>query len=233
MDIKRMLDYCAGLEKHNDRGWFHENHKWYEEARADFIALLDQVRFAVIENAPELANGLMYMQAKDWIYRIARDMRFYKDKPPYIPAFRAYIAADRKSWLPIGYFLRIAPGSSCFGTGLWCEDTQRTNRVRDYISENFEEFRAALDHSGLEISGNRLKTMPRGYSTDDPAAEWLKFRDWSVICDLDDSQITDADGFCAMVGELTSRMEPVRRFFLDAATSIQTQKQIFEDFYNG
>lgn len=227
-----MLDYCAELDKHNDRAWFHENHKWYEKAKADFVELLERLRFEIINNAPDLTNDLMHMQAKDWMYRVARDMRFYKDRPPYNPSFRAYIAADRKSWMPIGYFIRIAPGGSCFGTGLWCEDTQRTNMVRDYISENFPDFRAALSHSGLALTGRALKTMPRGYSAEDPAAEWLKLKDWSLIAELDDDAVSDAEKICTTVSELTARMEPMRKFLLSAAVNARTEKQILEKFYN-
>ena len=42
MPFDRMLDYCADLRDHNERAWFHENHRRYEEARADFLRLLDQ-----------------------------------------------------------------------------------------------------------------------------------------------------------------------------------------------
>ena len=50
--------------------------------------------------------------------------------------------------MPIGYFLMIAPGSSCFGTGLWCESTAAVNHVREYIQrttgEDFRSWRTGL-----------------------------------------------------------------------------------------
>ena len=105
MPFDRMLSYCDHLRSHNDQTWFHENHRRYEEARKDFLSLLDQLRYAIAEASPEIGGDILYMDARDWVYRIARDMRFYKNVPPYNPSFRAYISADRKSWLPIGYFL--------------------------------------------------------------------------------------------------------------------------------
>lgn len=117
MDFSNMLAYCEALDLHNDRAWFHENHRQYEQACADFLSLLDMLRFSIAECAPRLAPDIKYMEARDWVYRIARDMRYYKNMPPYDPSFRAYISRDRKSWLPIGYCIRIAPGNSRFGTG--------------------------------------------------------------------------------------------------------------------
>ena len=227
-----MLDYCAALEAHNDRTWFHENHAWYDKARADYARLLEMLRFTIAGSAPALSDDILYMSVKDWTYRIARDMRYYKDKPPYNPSFRAYISSDRKSWLPIGYFLRIAPGSSCFGTGIWLEDTSSMNIIRDFICARFEEFSSTLTDNGLEITGSKLKTVPRGYSPEDPAADLIRFKNWAVIEDISDSRLTTFEDFEALVRSLVERMEPFRLLLLDAARSGRTYKSELENFYN-
>lgn len=231
MDFDRMLKYCADLEAHNERPWFHANHKQYETARKDYLELLEAVRFAIAESAPQLAPDILYGQAKDWMYRIARDMRYHHNLPPYNAAFRAYISPDRKSWLPIGYFLRIAPGSSCFGTGLWCESTADINRIRDYIQEHFDEFDSLLRKCPVPLSGEQLKSMPRGYSADNPAAEWLKYKNWEIIYHLPDSVLTTFSDFDKLIRTLTVQMEPMRLFLLKAARSKPSQKQIYQTFY--
>lgn len=231
MDFEHMLKYCADLEAHNERPWFHENHKQYETVRKDYLELLEVVRFAIAESAPQLAPDILYGQAKDWMYRIARDMRYHHNLPPYNAAFRAYISPDRKSWLPIGYFLRIAPGSSCFGTGLWCESTADINRIRDYIQEHFDEFDSLLQECPISLSGEQLKSMPRGYSADSPAAEWLKYKNWEIIYHLPDSVLTTFSDFDKLIRTLTVQMEPMRLFLLKAARSKPSQKQIYQTFY--
>ena len=35
MDFSRMLGYTEALSKNNDRTWFHDNHKQYEQAQED------------------------------------------------------------------------------------------------------------------------------------------------------------------------------------------------------
>ncbi len=217
VDLHRMLDYCAALDAHNDRDWFHLHHKEYELARADFFDLLEQLRFAVADADPLLAPDLLYMRARDWAYRIPRDMRIHKNAPPYQPSFRAYFASDRRSWKPIGYFLRIAPGQSCFGTGLWCEDTPSTNRVRLYIQRNWEELLSRLAENGLELSGDKLKTMPRGFDPTHPAAEWVRHRNWSVLFSIPDAELTGSDALEERVREMVRRLMPLRVYLLAAA----------------
>ena len=217
MDCKRMLKYCGDLDAHNDRAWFHAHHREYELAKEDFRSLLSRLRFAVSEGDPDLAGDLMYMDPKDWTYRIPRDMRIHRDAPPYQPSFRAYISRDRKSWQPIGYFLRLAPGISCYGTGLWCESTAATNRVREFIGRNWEELDELLRENDLHLSGSSLKTMPRGFSADHPAAGWLKLREWMVLYDLEDRELGSFDDFADRVREMTEKLHPLRLYLLEAA----------------
>lgn len=87
-DFGRMLAYCDALSKNNERPWFHENHKWYEDAKADYEELLELMRFYVSEAAPTLSSDVMYMRVKDWMYRVPRDARVKNGKPPYNPSFR-------------------------------------------------------------------------------------------------------------------------------------------------
>jgi len=226
MPFERMLSYCADLRDHNERAWFHENHGRYEEARADFLRLLEQLRYVIAEGAPELSGDILYMNAKDWMYRIARDMRYYKDRPPYNPSFRAYISADRKSWLPIGYFLSVAPGETLFGTGMFLEETAAVNRVRDYIAANRAEWEGLLAAGGLTLEGDRLKTVPRGYAPDHPAAKWLRYKNWLATFRFPDAELGGFDAFAARVAALLPRLEPFRKFLLAAGLSAQSRREV-------
>ncbi|MCD8129567.1 MAG: DUF2461 domain-containing protein [Oscillospiraceae bacterium] len=222
-----MLHYCALLEQHNERTWFHENHDMYEAARRDFTELVDLLKYRVAENAaPELAEVLLFVNAKDLLYRIPRDMRIYRNQPPYNPSWRAYLAASRHSVYPVGYFLMIAPGNrSHFGTGAWCPDSKWLRRVRTYISENFDQFSNALEQCGyplIQDEGTKLKRVPAGFDPDDPAGEYLKYKEWYAIASFDDCELTDYDSFADRIAATVRRMEPLRRFF-DGAFSRRAQ----------
>lgn len=228
MDFKNILTYCGKLGANNDRTWFHNNHGEYDVARKEFLAFLDMFRFQLSEEASDIGKSIMYMEPREWMYRVARDMRFHKNGPPYNPAFRAYIAADRKSWLPIGYFLRICPGSSCFGTGLWCDTTAKMNNIRKYISLHYDEFLEALKEGNMQLGGEKLKTMPRGFSADDPAAEYIKHKSWDMIFFIPDENIGSFEDFSELLMQYVKRMEPMRKFLLKAANYVDNKRPEFE-----
>lgn len=228
MNFNNILNYINALSCNNDRTWFHENHGEYEKARRDFLSFLDMFRYKLNEEAPDIGKSIMYMEPREWMYRIAKDMRFHKNGPPYNLAFRAYISSDRKSWLPIGYFLRICPGSSCFGTGLWCDSTAKMNGVRQYISLHYDEFKKALSEGGISLGGERLKTMPKGFSHDDPAAEYIKHKSWEMILFIPDEDICDFENFAQLLIYYVRRMEPMRRFLLKASSHVENKRPEFE-----
>ena len=218
MDFERMLRYCALLEQHNDRPWFHENHGLYEEAKRDFTELTEQLKYTVAEHAGSaLSERLLFVPAKNMLYRIPRDMRIYKHQPPYNPSFRAYIAPDRHAVWPVGYFYQVQPGDrSHFGTGGWCPDADWLRKVRACISENFDRFSIALADCGLPLSGEKLQRVPAGFDPGDPAGEYLKYKEWFVSASFRDAELDSFDAFAGRVAALVERMEPLRRFFDDA-----------------
>lgn len=221
MDFDRMLAYSAALKANNRREWFHEHHDEYVDAKGDFLQLLEMLRFSLSGASPELGQSIMHVPAKDWTYRTARDMRIYKNAPPYNPAFRAYISADRRSWAPIGYFLSIAPGESLFGTGMGFRETEALNRVRVYIAEHFEEFDAIRRENRLTIGGDTLKRTPCGYDDSHPAAEWIRHKSWLIMRTFPDAKLTSFASFCRMAANTVKKMEPMRLFLLRAAGAEQ------------
>ena len=179
MNFERILGYSAALEAHNERPWFHENHKWYEGAKDDFAELVELLKYRIAERVtPELAEGLIFAPAKNMIYRIPRDMRVYKHRPPYNPSFRAYFSPDKRAILPVSYYMAIQPGErSFFGTGAWTGgDRELLWQLREFISEQYERLEDALERSGCALMDGpeqKLKNVPRGFDPADPAAEYL------------------------------------------------------------
>lgn len=228
MNFDGIMQYCANLQLNNNRTWFHEHHDEYDKAKKDFFGFLDMLRFKINDESPDIGKSIMYMEPREWMYRVARDMRFHKNGPPYNPAFRAYIAADRKSWMPIGYYIRLYPGSSCFGTGLWCDSTAQMNTVRKYISLNYGEFCKILKKTGVVIGGDKLKTMPRGFSAEDPAAEYIKMKNWQMIYYIPDEDITTFEEFTELLGLYIKKSEPMRQFLLQAAKYTENKRPQFE-----
>ena len=215
MKFDNMLSYCRALELNNNRAWFHENHKQYEMAKEDFTDLVERVKFAAAERVDtDLRDRLIFADPKTMLYRIPRDARVYKSKPPYNPTWRAYISPDKKQLLPLGYFMMVAPGGlSHFGTGAWCPDSEYLRRVRDYIADTWEELDELIEESGLMLVGEKLKKVPRDFESDHPAGEYLKHKSWVFIENIPEEALSDDDKYMEYVCGLMDRMEPLRRYF--------------------
>ncbi len=234
MEFDAMLRYCTLLERNNNRTWFHdrENHAFYISAKEDFTALLLDLKFRLSEVvSPELAERLMYADPKKMQYRVPRDMRGAQGKPPYNPRWAADISGDRHALLPLGYYLHIQPGDrSMFGTGAWCWEPEMLLRVRRFISENYERFSAALADCGEPLFGDRLKKLPRGFTPEDPAAEFLKYKSWLVARRFTDAELRSFDGFVGDCVEAAARMEPLRVFFNDALRGVHRNPMEVSDW---
>lgn len=222
MDFDRMFNYSIQLELNNNRQWFHENHRQYEEAKDDFEELVELLKFTVANCASGLQDVIL-QSGKKMMYRIPRDVRVYRNAPPYNPTFRAYIAPDKRANLPMGYFIMIAPGDrSHFGTGVYTNDSTEILKVRDYIFENFHEIDSIISENNLKIEGEKLKKVPSAYPGDCEAGELLKHKSWYSVRYFKDSELNSFDDFLTDISEEIKRMEPFREFMTSALTGINT-----------
>ena len=105
---------------------------------------------------------------------------------------------------------------------------QLSNNIRKYISIHYDEFCDALNKSGMTIGGEKLKTMPRGFSADDPAAEYIKHKCWEMIFHIPDVDIGDFDEFSDLLIFYVKKMEPMRLFLLKAAQYVDNKRPEFE-----
>ena len=93
-------------------------------------------------------------------------------------------------------------------------------RVRTAISTQYLRFTDALAQSGCPLFGDRLKRVPRGFSEDEPAAEYLKYKSWLVSREFADDELQSFDGFVSECVAAAERMEPLRLFFNDALSGL-------------
>src|SRR3972149_5616008 len=108
MISKNILDFLKELKENNNRDWFQQNKKKYEVAKKGFEDFVKEFIPVIMEIDKEIG----YLEAKDCIFRIFRDVRFSKDKSPYKTNFGVFfVPGGRKSGFG-GYYLHIEPGSN-------------------------------------------------------------------------------------------------------------------------
>lgn len=185
------LSFLAELTDNNNREWFGENKKRYEDARINYINFLDEL----IKEMQEFEPVVQGQKGKDLLFRIYRDVRFSNDKRPYKDHFGAYIAeGGRKSLYP-GYYLHLAANDKSFlAGGLWMPPSDYLKAVRQEIDYNLDEFKAIVEAPAFkkkfgDLEGEKLKTTPKGYDKENPAIEYLRFKSWNAVMPIPDKVV--------------------------------------------
>ena len=175
---KDTLSFLARLKRNNRREWFNARKDEYDAVvRQPMLAVLEQLAIDMRKIAPELNVSPKSM------YRIYRDIRFSENKQPY----KTHVAAS--FWHRTlgkgggaGMYFHVEPDGTWVGGGMYAPDTSQLHRVREHIAGNVGRFKSiaesprftrALD-GGLE--GEQLQRVPRGFSKDHPASQYLRYR---------------------------------------------------------
>ena len=185
------ITFLQKLAKNNNKPWFDIHRDDYQAAKADYEALITEILAGLSVQEPLFKE----QQAKDCIFRIFRDVRFSKDKTPYKAHFGAFFSKGGRKFPGAGYYFHLEPGGKSFaGGGLWVPEAPLLKAVRQEIDYNFDEFSNIIENKKFsslfkKIDGEQLKTLPQGYTADNPAIEYLKMKSYTVSCKIPDADI--------------------------------------------
>lgn len=157
-------NFFKGLAAHNNKDWFHENKKMYEQnvkgAFANFLT--DLIKKIRTDYDPKLD-----LEVKDAVFRINRDIRFSNDKTPYKLHVSAVISrAGRKDLEDPGMYIQFGVGELWIGGGMYEPTKYNLEKIRAYIvkhpdkvkklsaDKNFQKFYGA-------IKGDAIKRIPK------------------------------------------------------------------------
>lgn len=184
------LQFLKDLAANNNREWFGEHKDRYHLAQQDVSDFVE----SLIEEIGKFDEDILKIDPKKSLFRIYRDVRFSVDKSPYKTNFGAALAqklAGRKA----GYYLHIEPGKSFLAGGLYCPQPGELKVIRKEISANAQEFKAIIENTtfrnnfrGLSVE-NKLKRVPNDYEKEDPMAEYLKLKSFTVSHPVSDEQL--------------------------------------------
>lgn len=207
------LDFLKKLEKNNNKAWFDKNRDAYEAAKADFETFVEAIKNQLAKIEPALAD----QKPKDMIFRIFRDVRFSKDKTPYKAHFGAYFSRAGRKSPDAGYYLHIQPDNKNFvAGGLWMPEGPLLKATRQEIDYNLEEFNSILKKAAFKklyksLEGEKLKTLPQGYTADNPAIEYLKMKSFIVSTKLEDKDLL-AKTAVSKINAAFNTMQPLVSF---------------------
>ncbi|MPZ17712.1 MAG: TIGR02453 family protein [Luteitalea sp.] len=172
------LRFLRALKRNNDRDWFKAHRDEYERSvRAPMVALIERLAEELQRFAPDLVAS-----PRESLYRIYRDTRFSADKSPlktYVSAVFPSRGLSKKNGA--GLYVEVTPSHVWAGGGIYRPQSRELLRIREHIAAHLDRFRAIVDSPRLArrtggVSGERLQRVPRGFSVDHPAAEYLKLK---------------------------------------------------------
>lgn len=215
---KSNLDFLNTLKKNNNREWFAENKSKYEDAHQNMIEFSDEVLNLLNQHDDiETPNG------KKSLYRIYRDVRFSKDKSPYKTHWGAYYKRATKHLRGGLGFHTESGGKTMVGGGFWGPNKEDLEHIRNQIAVDPEPLRKILksksfkEHFG-EMTGDQLKTAPKGFPKDHEAIELLRYKQFLMGKKFTDAEVLSPD-FSKKIDATFKAMRPFFDYFSDILTT--------------
>lgn len=167
------LDFYEALEADNTKVFWTENKQVYDEAvKAPMLALCDLL-------APEFGAAKMF--------RPHRDVRFSKDKSPYKTTASAVLYGDADG--AGAQYVQLSAAGLLLGAGYHEMASDQVQRFRESVDDDtlgtqLGDVLAGIEAAGHTVSGERLKTKPRGYADDHPRLDLLRYKTLTAMHDF-------------------------------------------------
>jgi uncharacterized protein (TIGR02453 family) len=209
----KTLAFLRALKRNNDREWFRARKPDYEaHVRLPMVAVIDQLAAEFARFAPE-----MIAEPRVSLYRIYRDTRFSEDKTPLKTHAAAHFPSRR---LPkgegAGLYFEIAPAWVWIGGGFYMPSTTALLAIREQIAAEPGRLprilrAAAFTRTFGELQGERLTRVPRGFRSDHPAAEQLRYKQFIAGREYP-AEFARSPGFVAELVRVFQAAMPLVRF---------------------
>ena len=215
MISKHSLEFLRDLKTNNNRDWFLENKKRYEEFKKDYHQLIQ----AFLEIMKPQDSNLELLEVKNCAFRINRDIRFSKNKAPYKTHLGIWMNTNQGNKNGPGYYIHIEKGSSFIAAGMYSPESDDLKKIRKEIAFFYEDLEAILNdknfkkfYSGLErTESNSLKNGPKDFDKEHPAIEFLKLKSFVAIHKIADGTLFN-ENFVKATAEKLIVLKPLLEF---------------------
>ncbi|WP_433869565.1 DUF2461 domain-containing protein [Saccharopolyspora sp. CA-218241] len=170
-----LVDFFEGLEADNSKAYWSDHLAHYrEQVRGPMEALLAELE-------PEFTGPGMAGK----VFRPHRDVRFSADRSPYKTHCGAVIERGRGGG---AYYVEVSAAGMLVAGGCFHAESDQLARFRGAVDaaphgERLRALLAELTGAGFRISGDVLRTRPRGVPADHPRLELLRHRTLHAVRD--------------------------------------------------
>ncbi len=209
------LKFYHDLRLNNNREWFQINRSRYEVAKDDYLQLAGNI----LERMKQVDFTLANLEPKNCVFRINRDIRFSPDKSPYKTHLGIVFSGDRNMSERAGYYLHIDEAGCFLAGGIYMPQSEALKSLRREIADFHDDLTAIFNNkefksrfAGFDREENIvLKRPPQGYSADDKAIEYLKFKSYTVSKPFDISLVTNPKSIDFVIEHFT-HLKPLNDF---------------------
>ena len=199
-----LFSFFSKLKQNNNRDWFQSN-------KAEFKLLEGQVKLFMKEIEQNLQIHDKIEKAK--MFRIYRDVRFSKNKTPYKTHFGLAFHREKPA-LRGGYYLHLEPENSFLGVGFWAPEKEDLQRIRKELEIDAEEYRQIMVNKAFKkhwgsLSGEEVKTAPKGFSKEHPNIDLIKKKQHVFIKNFSDQEVLSSD----FIRVIDTHFQNIRLFF--------------------
>lgn len=218
----KILQFLKDIKENNNREWFHDNKAYYEEYKKEYSKLIQEF----LDEMIPMDDSLRHLEVKNCSFRIARDIRFSKDKTPYKTHAGIWLSGGTKNTNLPGYYIHIEEGKSFIGGGVWWPDNTDLKKIRKEIAYFTEDLEEVLQNKNFKKEfgdferneSNSLKTSPKDYEKNHPAIEYLKLKSFTAGQNLEDKILKDKD-FVKNISQKLITLKPLNEFLTRALTT--------------
>jgi len=201
------FSFLAGLTMNNDRQWFEDHRKEYEEfILAPAMALIVEMDPIVRSLSPHYRGVAKKVGGS--LMRIYRDTRFGRDKTPYKTNVGIQFRHERaKDVHAPGWYVHLDLNECFMGAGAWHPDPADLMKIRQNHADHpdiwiraIAEARAA---SGLVGVGESLQKSPKYFDPEHPLAPEIRRKDFLLSVNMPPEAFLSHD----LVPELESKFQ--------------------------
>ncbi len=214
-----LFEFLTELSENNRREWFNlHKSRYHADVLDPAVELVSQLVKPLERLAPMLVASPKRHGGS--VMRIYKDTRFSKDKTPYKTSVGISLRheADGTIHAP-GIYLHLNPDESFLGVGCWRPERTALAAIRASIVEQPQSWKRAIASKRFcahyELSGDSLKTAPRGIARDHPLIQDLRRIDFIGVSPLKPSEICAAE-FISQLEIQIKAARPMMTFLCDA-----------------
>ncbi|WP_198263946.1 DUF2461 domain-containing protein [sulfur-oxidizing endosymbiont of Gigantopelta aegis] len=167
------IQFLNQVKQNNNKPWFDAHYDFYQQ---DILEVSRDLVEDLGEALQQIAPGINVVpKVNGSIYRFARDARFSKDKTPYKThlSYLFWQGALKRTRCP-GFYLSIRPEFVQIGVGINHFTPEYLQAWRQQCAhpragKAIKKIVAALKKAGIQIHGEQLKRIPRGFVPCDEA----------------------------------------------------------------